>query len=269
MRTISLFLLSALAAASLHAASYQKTDGTIVDPILTWPDGTTHSYAGNDLYPTADLAGVLLNNADLTAADLAGANLSGASMGVAKLWSADLTGTDLSGADLTGARLFKADLSNADLQGADLYEADLQEAVLTGINLIGANLESAKLWRVDLQNALLWGAVLRAASLGSAVLADADLTDANLADAHLYRTSLSFANLSGTDLSNVLYHDKATWADAFYYTDNEPTWHSSMDAAWRSAVGILALDPPNAVPEPATLLLAFLGLALLPRHARR
>ena len=105
MRTISLFLLSALAAASLHAASYQQTDGTIVDPILTWPDGTTHSYAGHDLYPAADLAGVLLNNADRTAADLAGANLSGASMGVTKLWSADLTGTDLTGADLTGADL--------------------------------------------------------------------------------------------------------------------------------------------------------------------
>ena len=67
-------------------------------------------------------------------------------------------------------------------------------------------------------------------------------------------------------LTNTQYYNDATWTDAFYYTDNEPTWGNSMDAAWRSSVGILALAP---VPEPSTLLLALLGLALLPRRRRR
>ena len=42
-----------------------------------------------------------------------------------------------------------------------------------------------------------------------------------------------------------------------------------MDAAWRTSVGILALAPTNAVPEPSTFLLALIGLALLPRRRRR
>ena len=37
------------------AASYQKTDGTIVDPIPDTPGGSSHYY-GNDLEPNANLS---------------------------------------------------------------------------------------------------------------------------------------------------------------------------------------------------------------------
>lgn len=80
--------------------------------------------------------------------------------------------------------------------------------------------------------------------------------------------NLSAANLSGSILKPN-YFEAAIWTDAFYCTDNEPTWHSGMDAAWRESVGILALAPTSAVPEPSTLLLSLIGLALLPRKRRR
>ena len=64
MRLVTLFLIAAFAASTVGAASYQKTDGTIVDPILD-RYGDPHSYSGADLEPDADLT-----NADLTRADL-------------------------------------------------------------------------------------------------------------------------------------------------------------------------------------------------------
>ena len=59
-----------------QTACYQKTDGTIVEPILgRW--GTAHSYSGH-LEPGADLSDTNLTDADLTGVDLYGAELTGA-----------------------------------------------------------------------------------------------------------------------------------------------------------------------------------------------
>ena len=194
MRTISLFLLAVLAATSLHAAWYQQTDGTIVDPILDIGVGI-HSYSGNNLEPSADLTG----------AWLPGANLS-----YANLTNADLTGAWLPGANLYGAQLPGANLSYANLTNADL----------TGAQLPGAN--------------------------------------------------LSYANLSRSILTGVQFSETTNWTDAFYYhSDSEPTWDSGMDAAWRSSVGITVVGLAGPLPEPGALLLALLGLALLPRRRRR
>ena len=146
-----ILLLSATAATTVDAASYQKIDGTIVDPIQSLSGGD-HAYSGSNLQPMA--------------------------------------------------MLMPADLSHADLTDANLIDADL-----TG------------------------------------------------------------AELTGSDFSDALNYDYATWLNAFYYTDNEPTWPSGMDAAWRTSEGILALAP--VVPEPSTMLLALIGLALLPRKRRR
>ena len=60
MRTITLFLCAALAVTSIDAASYEQTDGTIVDPILD-VHGNVHSYSGNNLE-----AGANLDSADLS-----------------------------------------------------------------------------------------------------------------------------------------------------------------------------------------------------------
>ena len=100
----------------------------------------------------------------------------------------------------------------------------------------------------------------------------ADLTNADLRYADLVWADLSGADLSGSDFTDTLYYGYATWTDAYYYTDNEPTWDSGMDQAWRDLVGIVersSLGGGGAVPEPAAILLALLGLALLPRRRRR
>jgi len=102
MRVVTLFLLAAFAASTVDAASYQKTDGTIVDPIQ-YRGGGDHPYSGSDLMPDA-----YLTNADLIDADLIDANLIGAD-----LTNANLTGADLTGADLTGTTLTDATLAAA------------------------------------------------------------------------------------------------------------------------------------------------------------
>ncbi|MEZ4282299.1 MAG: thrombospondin type 3 repeat-containing protein [Myxococcota bacterium] len=87
------------------AASYQKIDGTIVDPIrqfqfqpLDWSTpAPQHNYAGPSLGPGAALQSVDLEFANLRDANLVGADLSGA-----VLFGANLLGADLSGATITG-----------------------------------------------------------------------------------------------------------------------------------------------------------------------
>ena len=159
-----------------------------------------------------------------------------------------------------------ANLSSADLYQADLYQADLRYATLTGADLSDANLTNAYLYHATLTSADLSGADLDNASLMGANLTEAQLWGANLLNASLYQADLTAVDLSGSILSATDFWNTATWTDAFYYTDDEPTWAIGMDQAWRDSVGILALA---AVPEPATLLLALLGLALLPRRRRR
>jgi len=248
MRTITLFLFAALAVTSVDAASYQKTNGTIVDPIQFWYGGN-HSYSGNNLEPHANLSGANLNNAALYQADLSNASLDGANLWGTVLYEAILTGATLTDADLQYINLDGADLSFANLTSANLSEAGLNKAILTGADLEGA--------------------VLYKANLGVADLEGADLTNADLDWANLIGADLTDADLSGSDFTDVKHYTLATWTDAFYYTDNEPTWRSGMDAAWRTSAGILALAPTSAVPEPAALLLALFGLALLPRRRRR
>ncbi|MEC8338437.1 MAG: pentapeptide repeat-containing protein [Planctomycetota bacterium] len=158
-------------------------------------------------------------------------------------------GANLDGQNLEDADLFMVDLqSGASLLGTNLSDAWLSMGILTGANLTNANLNGARLTYTD---------------LGSALLVGADLTSATLSSA----TSLSQANLSGAIFSDLQDYEAANWSGAFYYNDHEPTWASGMDSAWRSSVGIQArtMDSgnPTTVPEPATLLLSLLGLALL------
>ena len=130
----------------------------------------------------------------------------------------------------------------ANLAGAYLFYADLRDADLSGANLSGADLVLA-----DLSGAKLVMADMSGADLNLTVLGGADISGAILA---------------GGDYSGV------TWGGAFYRTDNEPTWATGMDSAWRLGAGIIAVDPTNLVPEPSTLLLALFGLTLVKRRLR-
>ena len=118
----------------VEAASYQKKDGVIVDPILN-TGGSTHPYGGPNLEPNVwldccvDLSGANLTNANLgdtwmDGADLSNTNLSGAFMGYAEMADANLTN-----ANLTNANLINAFLWNTGLGGADLTSANLSGGV--------------------------------------------------------------------------------------------------------------------------------------------
>jgi uncharacterized protein YjbI with pentapeptide repeats len=78
MRLTTLFHLATLVATSASAASYQKRDGTIVDPILNRFDGNPQPFIDTNLEPYADLTGANLTDAKLTGAKLVDADLTGA-----------------------------------------------------------------------------------------------------------------------------------------------------------------------------------------------
>jgi uncharacterized protein YjbI with pentapeptide repeats len=117
MRLFTLFLFAALVVTSLDAASYQKTDGTIVDPIQS-VSGGNHVYDSYNLQPYADLHSANLRHAYLRSANLTGVNLTDASLSQADLSQADLREANLTGADLTGADLTRTTLTNATLAAA-------------------------------------------------------------------------------------------------------------------------------------------------------
>ena len=86
----------------------------------------------------------------LARASLEDAPLEGADLAGVVLWEADLVGTNLAGANLAGAFLLDADLSvavlkGANLEGAILCGADLEYADLRWTELSGARLDRALL----------------------------------------------------------------------------------------------------------------------------
>ena len=90
--TVLVVFVTLLGGSIVQAASYEKTDGTIVGPILD-NNGSPHSYSGNNLEPGANLPWAWLPNADLAYANLSNADLS----------DAILANADLSGAILNSA----------------------------------------------------------------------------------------------------------------------------------------------------------------------
>ena len=205
MRLVTLFLIAAFAASTVDAASYQKKDGTIVDPIWNWVLDEPHSYTGEDLKANANLS-----YADLTGADLYGVNL----------WDADLRYASLSNAYMIGADLRNSSLDYANLSGADMFSAFLLEANLSYADLSDANLSRA--------------------GVGSTNLSYANLTGVDLTQAILGDANLDHANVSGATFTGAEFWTSAKWTAAFYYTDNVPVWASGMDPV---ALGILALAP--------------------------
>ena len=180
-------LWSLVSASLAEAASYLKTDSTVVDPILD-TDGIVHPYDGPDLQPDAILFDASLSRADLTEAALRRANLSGASLNQARLVRADLVSTRLTAADLTVADLTDADLSSSDLVEARLVFTNFTRADLGGTNAFGANLSLA-----ILRDARLVGARLLMVNLGDADVAGADFSGADLMDALNLSSSLGSA----------------------------------------------------------------------------
>ena len=110
-------LVGLLLTSGAHAASYLRTDGVVVDPILA-TSGSVLPYRGRNLEPHAYLRYANLYKVNLTNADLSYATLANAILTDANLTNADLTYANLSGAWLSDANLTNADLSYANLTGA-------------------------------------------------------------------------------------------------------------------------------------------------------
>jgi len=164
--TLLIVAVMLLTSSVAQAASYQKRDGTVVDPILyTWED--THSYSGNNLEPNAYLPNANLPYANLTNANLSDANLSDANLSNANLWAAKLIGANLTGGDLTQANLYGANLTGMDLTYTYLSQANLTNANLSYANLRRANLNDANLTNANLTDANLTGAQLYAATFST------------------------------------------------------------------------------------------------------
>ena len=159
--TLLIVAVMLLTSSVAQAASYQKRDGTVVDPILyTWEG--THSYSGNNLEPNANLP-----YANLPYANLSDANLSDANLSNANLWAAKLIGANMTGGDLTHANLYGANLTGMDLTYTYLYRANLTNANLSYANLRRANVNNADLTNANLTNANLANVQLNAATFST------------------------------------------------------------------------------------------------------
>ena len=150
--TVALMIL-AVSGVRATAASYQQTDGTIVDPIQSVLGGN-HPYSGIDLLPAANPRFANLDYADLERVDLDGSDLIGVS----------LIGADLRGANLNSTRMDETNLSDADLTGATMIFSSLHLADLAGVNLTDANL-----FGVRFDSAILNGADFSGADLSRAI----------------------------------------------------------------------------------------------------
>jgi uncharacterized protein YjbI with pentapeptide repeats len=197
-----------------------------------------------------DLAGDVLNEADLAGADLAGADLAGSDLD-----GADLEGADVAGLDLGGATLWflasgglrgspsllpaawsvvrgylvgpKADLADAQLPDTGLAGVDCDSCLLNATDLAGADLTGAVLTGAYLEGTDLTGASLTGVTTGAVAGVPASLPAdwllasgylvgpaTSLADARLPFADLVGADVSGDDLDGaILYGSDMTGAD--------------------------------------------------------
>ncbi|BBO67185.1 hypothetical protein DSCA_11150 [Desulfosarcina alkanivorans] len=158
------------------------------------PELTRESVAArfND---TGNIAG--LNLEDL---DLSGLDFSGGMLQEAVMTRANLSGAVFDGADLTGAVMADVDLSGASFKKANLTDADFSMANCTGIDMTGATItdavfDSARLTRARIEKADATGASFIEADLSGASLVHTDLAGADLSAANLAQSNLSGANL--------------------------------------------------------------------------
>ena len=255
------FLLSCFGflahSASLDAASYQKTDGTIVNPLQSrLPVGGDHPFGGNDLRPSADLRGADLGMAALGQADLAGADMSGAI----------LTDSDLMEADLSGAVLLGAAMDWINMEGVVARDANFSGALFDNSygahgDFSGADFTGSDMTTFDLRNADLIGAVLINAIADSVEFNNADLRDACFTCADITFSNFNGANVEGADFVNAYYYNEFVPIGLF-----NPEGKGVLNVTWPDVPEVCR---SAAVPEPGSLLLALLGLALLPHRRRR
>ena len=144
-----------------------------------------------------------------------------------------------------GAVLIDADLNNATLNNATLTGAIFTNANLTGANFtgaIGAPSTSSQLALTPLDETIIGGAQLHEANFSGADLSGAIFDHEN-------------------DAYDAVGWELAIWTGAHFHYLNQPLFPTGMI---HTDHGIVVRTP-----EPSTLLLALLGLTLVPRRRRR
>ena len=235
----SLLVCFFLGAFSASGASYQKIDGSVVNPIQSIFGGTLTGYAGPDLR-----SGVELEAVDLIYADLIDANLSGSTMQDVDLTSAIISGGNLTGSVLRFINLNSTGLEACDLRGADLY----------GATMIGASLEDAIARDADFTLVNLHGGNLRNADLRGAPFREADVSGVDFEG----------SQLDAVDFGGAFFEYAVMLGDATGSAKYDAT--TDFQYAYADAGSIL-FDPVAAgwvfVPEPGSEGLAVFALMAL------
>ncbi|MDC1295277.1 pentapeptide repeat-containing protein [Myxococcota bacterium] len=192
-----LFAFTVMSGGVAGAASYQRTDGTIVDPILDL-DGNVSSYTGPNLGPGQTIDSVDLSLLDLTEVDLSGSTFTNATFGDVILSRANFSQSQgitqfYGGVDATFAQFDFADLQGlifAGLGGAinNFSGASFRGANLNGmlfVYLPGFSLAetAVDLSGADFSDAILTNVGFYAQYIGSPLYnANTDFTGATISD---------------------------------------------------------------------------------------
>jgi uncharacterized protein YjbI with pentapeptide repeats/formylglycine-generating enzyme required for sulfatase activity len=224
-------------AAGAHAEIFQWEYTNPADPSQGRRQSTTLAPdgAGVDAVPGANL-----EYRNLTMAYLAGQHLYGATFKGADLTSAYVAG----GANLTNADLTHANLTNADFNWADLTGADFSGAEIRGArfhkdrNLVSytpGGLTLAQIYSTASYQAHdLSGVGLAGSDLAGAMFAGQNLSYAVFNNGRNVFTNLARANLSGANLTNVIFNG----------------YSSSLSGADLSAADVRgATDDPSLHPD--------------------
>ena len=250
-------------------AYYAKTDGTIVDTIMSCgasssggscrdsPYAWEINYSGPNLVPEADLSDTEISQAKLWSVDLSGANLSNviwasnrfndgnfsdALMDNGIFYHSNFTNTTLSNVSMIGAELHNANLSGSDMSNSNLLGAELQGAILNNVNLSGANLTNTYFSFNDFTSS--------------------DLSNTNFTNARVWGVNFSDSDFSGSNLSQIdLDWDGAIYTNAIY--SESTTFPTGFDPA---AEGMIFV---SEVPLPAGIYLFLSGLVGLGLIKRR
>jgi hypothetical protein len=163
----------------------------------------------------ANLAGVVLVEADLAESSLSGIDLSNSNLKSSFFTGCDLSGAEIRNADLTNVDLSAADLTGAHLTDSILHQANLSDASLVGANLQGVTLREADLRRADVRNANFTGADLLGADLDAIQAEPADYRNLGMAceaggdravKTGQYENAMSLYDLADSCLAHALGH---------------------------------------------------------------
>jgi len=245
MRKLVLVLALMLLAGNGGAASYQRTDGTIVDPILDI-NGNVANYTGPNLGPGIDYGNTSLaidfNGGALT--DVSGLDLSSSS--AARFW---VYWSYMPNANL---RYFDGPLSffiQGDFSGGDFRQINSPYSVF--------NVEPGLL--MDLSNSDFSGAILDSSVFDFFVPdgpydASVNLSGTNFSNASLRDVRFVEGQIFGSPLYNA--QTDFTGALFYNYSTNTTSPFDPVAAGW------------TLVPEPTVVLLLGMGLAGLSRKKR-